>query len=84
MIDFLRSNPWCSQEHYMWEMTIPQIKLASFDFSHIEHLEYEEGGDNKNEKKIHTFVIKDDDDVAMLNDLGGKIVFNNNKIRKGK
>lgn len=35
MVDFLRSNTWCSQEHYIWGMSIPQIKLASCDFTHV-------------------------------------------------
>lgn len=61
MIDFLRSNPWCSQEEYKWQMTIPQIKLSSFDFSHVETLDKPEG---------HTFNIDSVEDVKSMSDLG--------------
>lgn len=39
MIDFLRSNPWCSRDEYLWGMTVPQVSLASCDFSHINYSE---------------------------------------------
>ncbi len=42
MIDFLRANTWCSQEEYKWRMTVPQVRLASMDFTHIEYLSDEE------------------------------------------
>jgi len=38
MVDFLRSNPWCSRDEYLWGMTVGQVRLASFDFSHVEYL----------------------------------------------
>lgn len=38
MVDFLRANPWCSQEEYKWGMSVPQVRLASMDFSHVEYL----------------------------------------------
>lgn len=38
MCDFLKANPWCSREEYLWGMTVPQVKLASIDFSHTEYL----------------------------------------------
>lgn len=63
MIDFLKNNPWCSQEQYKWSLTIPQIKLSSFDFSHVETLpERNSGG--------HTINIESGDDVRNLSDLG--------------
>ena len=37
MIDFLRLNPYITKDEYMWEWTVPQIKLASYDFSHVEY-----------------------------------------------
>ena len=37
MVDFLRLNPYVTREEYMWKWTVPQIKLASYDFSHIEY-----------------------------------------------
>lgn len=51
MIDFLRANPWCSQEEYKWGMTVPQIRLASIDFSHVEYLSEQEKKKNKYKPK---------------------------------
>lgn len=49
MVDFLRSNTWCSREEYLWGMTVGQVKLSSFDFSHVEY-----GKDKKKKKKKMT------------------------------
>ena len=37
MIDFLRSNTWCTREEYMWGMSVAQVRLSSFDFSRVEY-----------------------------------------------
>ena len=37
MIDFLRSNTWCSLEEYLWGLSVPQIQLSASDFSHINY-----------------------------------------------
>ena len=34
MMDFLKAYPSVTKEEYMWEWSVPQIKLAAFDFSH--------------------------------------------------
>ena len=34
MIDFLRNNPYVTKEEYLWRWTVPQVMLASMDFSH--------------------------------------------------
>lgn len=47
MCDFLKANPWCSRDEYLWGMTIPQVKLASIDFTHTEYL----ASDEQKEKK---------------------------------
>lgn len=67
MIDFLRTNTWCSQEEYKWQMTVPQVRLASMDFTHIEYLSDNEkqNGSLKNAK-----VINGVEDLKNLNDLG--------------
>ena len=62
MIDFLRANTWCSQEEYKWQMTVPQVRLASMDFTHIEYL-------SDNEKQ-NAKVINGVEDLKNLNDLG--------------
>lgn len=71
MIDFLRANTWCSQEEYKWQMTVPQVRLASMDFTHIEYLSDEERKDNKKKNKAkNTTVINGAEDFKNLNDLG--------------
>lgn len=67
MIDFLRVNTWCSQEEYKWQMTVPQVRLASMDFTHIEYLSDSEkqNGNLQNAK-----VINGAEDLKNLNDLG--------------
>lgn len=73
MIDFLRSNTWCSQEEYKWGMTVPQIRLASMDFTHIEYLSDNEKKSNGG-KKIGNAMVLDGDDAKNLNDLGIPII----------
>lgn len=65
MIDFLRSNTWCSRDEYLWEMTVGQVRLSSVDFSHVQYL-------NKNKKKVSK--IGSADDLKNLNDLGLPII----------
>lgn len=48
MVDFLRANTWCSREEYLWQMTVPQVRLASMDFSHVEYLSDDEKKRMKN------------------------------------
>lgn len=38
MIDFLKAFPFVTKEQYMWEWTVPQIKLASSDNTHVRYL----------------------------------------------
>lgn len=68
MIDFLRSNTWCSQEEYKWQMSIPQVHLASMDFTHIEYLS------DKDKKDDNTVVVNGADDLRNLSDLGIPII----------
>ncbi len=73
MIDFLRSNTWCSQEEYKWGMTVPQVRLASIDFTHIEYLSDDEKR-KKNGKLKNATVINGAEDLKNLNDLGVPII----------
>lgn len=50
MVDFLKNNPYVTREEYMWEWTIPQIRLASYDFTHVNYLSDEEVS-NKNARR---------------------------------
>ena len=38
MIDFLKAFPFVTKEEYMWKWTVPQIKLASADNTHVMYL----------------------------------------------
>jgi hypothetical protein len=67
MIDFLRANAWCSQEEYKWQMTVPQVRLASMDFTHIEYLSDNE---KQNGNLQNTKVINGVEDLKNLNDIG--------------
>lgn len=42
MVDFLRENPYVTKEEYLWEWTVPQIRLASYDFTHVIYLDDEQ------------------------------------------
>lgn len=68
MVDFLRSNPWCSRDEYLWQMTVGQVRLSSFDFSHVEY------GKSKDKKKKKVSRIGNADDLKNLNDLGLPII----------
>ena len=61
MVDFLKANPYVTREEYMWEWTVPQIKLASYDFTHVRYLSEKEA--KANEKCY-------DDPQDFVNDLG--------------
>ena len=67
MIDFLRANTWCSQEEYKWQMTVPQVRLASMDFTHIEYISDNE---KQNGSLQNAKVINGEEDLKNLNDLG--------------
>jgi hypothetical protein len=69
MIDFLRSNAWCSREEYMWGMTVGQVRLSSFDFSRIKS-----GGNNGKDGRKNLLDLKSSDDLKNLSDLGIPII----------
>lgn len=75
MVDFLRENSWCSPEQYKWELTVAQVRLMSYDFTHIEYLDRdkakgkgESGGNGK------TVTINGIDDLKNLSDFGVPII----------
>lgn len=37
-MDFLKENPSVTKEAYMWEWTVPQLKLASMDRTRVKYL----------------------------------------------
>lgn len=42
MVDFLRENPYVTKDEYLWGWTVPQIRLASYDFTHVIYLDDEQ------------------------------------------
>lgn len=61
MIDFLKNNPSVTKDEYLWAWTVPQIKLAAYDFTHIKYLSEKE----KERKKAKVMNSAED----ILNDL---------------
>jgi len=62
MVDFLKNNPYVSREQYIWEWTIPQIRLASYDYTHVNYLSEKEAKSKKAKKY--------DNPDKLMNDLG--------------
>ena len=63
MMDFLKDNPSVTKEAYMWEWTVPQIKLASSDKTHVVYLTEKQA----EMRKAKTY---DSSNVKELSDLG--------------
>lgn len=61
MIDFLKNNPSVTRQQYMWEWTVPQVKLASYDYTHVRYLS------EKEKKKKKSKVVNSLEDLK--NDL---------------
>lgn len=66
MIDFLKLFPFVTKEEYMWEWTIPQIKIAKNDFTHVNYL-------SENDIKARRAKVVGGEGISPLNDLGGTI-----------
>ena len=66
MVDFLKNNPYVSKEQYMWEWTIPQIRLASYDYTHVNYLSEDEA----KRKKVALKTITYDNPNDLVKDLG--------------
>lgn len=64
MIDFLKNNPSVTVEQYKWDWTIPQIRIASHDFTHVEYLSEKEAERQKMKQKEY------DNPYDLVNDLG--------------
>lgn len=62
-MDFIKAFPSVTREDYMWRWTVPQIRLASSDNTHIVYLsEYQASMLKANNI--------DDDNIEALSDLG--------------
>lgn len=73
MTDFLKENTWCSLHQYQWELSVAQIRLMSFDFTHIEHLDTDKSRKPPESLK-NAKVIGSVDDLKNLNDFGIPII----------
>lgn len=51
-------------------MTVPQIRLASMDFTHLEKISSDKDKNQENDKLKNAKVINDAEDLRNLNDLG--------------
>ena len=74
MIDFLKNNPSVTKGEYHWEWTIPQIRLASYDFTHVKYLKTDKNK-KKDDNATQTFNTAED----LLNDLGAPVYNKPNK-----
>lgn len=63
MMDFLKAFPSVTKEQYMWEWTVPQIRLASADNTHVVYLT-EKQTEMRKTKKYNSSNIEE------LSDLG--------------
>lgn len=77
MIDFLRSNTWCSREEYLWGMSVAQVQLSSIDFTHIDYDKRKHGGKTKGKGKSFK-TITSGDTFANMTDVGSRIITENN------
>jgi hypothetical protein len=68
MMDFLKANPHVTREDYMWKWTIPQIRLAGMDYTHIVYLDEEAA------KMANAITIDDADDVLNIQNLGIPVI----------
>ncbi len=50
-MDFLKANPHVTREDYLWKWTIPQIKLATYDSTHIEYSKSKKSKGKKSKNK---------------------------------
>lgn len=60
-MDFLKNFPFVTKDEYMWKWTVPQVKLASADYTHINYL---------TEKQVEARKAKRIDGNMPMNDLG--------------
>lgn len=60
-MDFLKNFPFVSKDEYLWEWTVPQIKLASSDSTHVKYL-----SDKERERRKSKVI----DGTNLISDLG--------------
>lgn len=66
MMDFLKAFPSVTRDEYLWTLTVPQVKLAALDGTHIEYLTEEQ----VKREKMRRNAIHCSDPSELVNDLG--------------
>lgn len=66
MIDFLKANPSVTRDEYIWSWTVPQIRLAAYDNTHVEYLSEEQAKREKQRK----YAVRIDSAKGLAVDLG--------------
>jgi hypothetical protein len=69
MCDFLKAFPFISRDEYLWEYTVPQIRIMSADASHTLYLTEKQAADYNHWKLVHDGNVYDDP-RQFMNDLG--------------
>lgn len=62
-MDFIKAFPSVTKEQYMWEWTVPQIRIASADSTHVVYLT-EKQAEIRKTKKYNS------NNIEELSDLG--------------
>ena len=70
MMDFLKAFPAVSRDEYLWEWSVPQIRLALFDNTHVEYLTDKQAEVEKARKNSKIFTSAQ----ALISDLGGVVL----------
>ena len=74
MVDFLKANPFVSMEDYKWKLSVPMIKLMSYDNTRVHYIS------EKQAQRKNAVIIDSADDL--MNDLGMAIDIGKNKDLK--
>lgn len=56
-MDFLKQFPFVTKEEYLWEWSVPQVRLASHDSTHVHYLS------EKEQKKKNATIVDSADDL---------------------
>ena len=66
MMDFLKAYPNVTRDEYLWEWSVPQVRLATYDNTHTEYLTEEQAKREHRRKHAKRY----DNMAALANDLG--------------
>jgi hypothetical protein len=69
MADFLKAFPFVSMQQYLWEYTVPMIRIMSADASHTMYLSEKQAKEYTKWSAAHSGKTYDDP-TKFMNDLG--------------